>query len=418
MSEPARSSYPQLLRAPGAASAFAAATLVRLSYATISLALLLLVQSATGSFAAAGAALSGFGVPVLAKPFVARLVDRHGRQRVLIPSGLGYGLVLTAIAVCGATGVSAAGAYVALSVGAGLLSPPVGPVMRQIWSAVTSSSADRQRAYSLDTVSEEVMFAAGPLIVAVLVTASGPAAAVAVTAVVGSIGSVALATRPVPPCAHHTGGVQPRPWGGPLAYAGFRGVAAATLAVGLAMTLLEVAVTGRATQSGAPATAGVLLTVMSVTSAAGGLVWGRLRHRRSLAVQLAGLLVVLAAGSIAAGLLPSLLATGVVLALAGLATSPVLVVSYLLADELVPVTAHLEASTWLTTAHNVGGAAGAAAAGVLIERYSAPSAFVVGGVIFAVTAAALSVVRRQRVPEVPLGSRSREPVVSEISRGR
>ena len=407
MSDPARSSYAQLLRAPGAASAFAAATLARLSYATISLALLLLVQSATGSFAAAGAALGAFGVPVLAKPFIARLVDRYGRKRVLIPSGLAYGLVLMVIALCGASGVSASGAYVALSVVAGLLSPPVGPVMRQIWSDVTSSSADRQRAYSLDTVSEEVMFAVGPLVVAGLVTASGPVAAMAFTAAVGLVGSVALATRPTPPLADPAVVDQPRRWGGPLAFAGFRRVAVATLVVGAAMTLLEVAATGRATESGAPATAGVLLTVMSVASAAGGLVWGRLRHRRSLAVQLAGLLGILAAGSIAAGLLPSLLAIGGVLAFAGLATSPVFVVTYLLADELVPASAHVEASTWLTTAHNLGGAAGAAAAGVLIERYTAPAAFIVGGVIFAGTAAALSVARRQMTPGVPRGARSR-----------
>ena len=212
MSEPARSSYAQLLRAPGAASAFAAATLARLSYATISLALLLLVQAATGSFGAAGAALGAFGVPVLVKPFIARLIDRYGRRRVLIPSGLGYGLVLLALAACGAAGVTATGAYVSLSASAGLLSPPVGPVMRQIWASVASTNQDRQRAYSLDTVSEEVMFAVGPLIVAGLVAVSGPVAAMTTTAAVGLLGSVALATRPTPPLTDVPDTTRARSW--------------------------------------------------------------------------------------------------------------------------------------------------------------------------------------------------------------
>lgn len=404
----ARSSYARLLRAPGATPAFAAATLTRLSYATVSLALLLLVHAATGSFTAAGAALGAFGLPVLTKPFIARLVDLHGRTRVLIPSGLGYGLVLLAIAACGAGGVTTVGAYVTLSASAGLLSPPVGPVMRQIWAAVASTSQDRQRAYSLDAVSEEVMFAVGPLVVAGVVALSGPAAAMTATAAVGLLGSVALATRPVPPRAGSPDTSRARRWWGPLGLASFRQVAAAMLVVGVAMTLLEVAVTGRATEAGSATTAGLLLTVMSVASAAGGLLWGRLRHRHDPAVQLAGLLVTLAAGSVAAGLLPSLPAAAVPLALAGLATSPVFVVTYLLADDLVPAAAHVEASTWLTTTHNVGGSVGAAAAGVLVDRYGAPSAFVAGGVLLAVTATTLLVKRPQAAPAAP-GRRLRRP---------
>lgn len=173
------------------------------------------------------------------------------------------------------------------------------------------------------------------------------------------------------------------------------------LVVGVAMTLLEVAVTGRATEVGSATTAGLLLTVMSVASAAGGLLWGRLRHRHDPAVQLAGLLVTLAAGSVAAGLLPSLLAAAVPLALAGLATSPVFVVTYLLADDLVPAAAHVEASTWLTTTHNVGGSVGAAAAGVLVDRHGAPSAFVAGGVLLTITATTLFLKRPQAAPADP-----------------
>lgn len=395
MSNPARSSYAQLLRAPGAAAAFAAATLARLSYATISLALLLVVQESTGSFAAAGAALGAFGLPVVASPFIARLIDRYGRARILIPSGAGYGMTLLTVAVCGMTGVTTISVYVALSATAGLLAPPVGPVMRQIWAGIAGTSQDRQRAYSLDTVSEEVLFAIGPLTVAGVVAISGPATAMVGTACVGLLGSVALATRPVSACGSPPDVSNLGRWWGPLSSPGFRWLAAVMLIVGLGMTPLEVAVVARSTEVGTPAAAGLVLTAMSVASAAGGLLWGHLRHRRSPAIQLAGLLVVLAAGSLAAGLLPSLPTVAVILTLAGLATSPIFVVAYLLADELVPSAAQIEASTWLSTTHNLGGAAGAAAAGLLIDHSTAQSAFVAGGLILAVTAAVLVAARRR-----------------------
>lgn len=199
----------------------------------------------------------------------------------------------------------------------------------------------------------------------------------------------------MPPCDDSTDASGVGRWWGPLSSRGFRWLAVVMLVVGLGMTPLEVAVVARSTEVGTPAVAGLVLTAMSVASAAGGLIWGHLRHRRPPAIQLAGLLIVLAAGSVAAGLLPSLPAIAVILTIAGLATSPVFVVTYLLADELVPPAAHVEASTWLTTTHNLGGAAGAAAAGLLIDHTAASSAFISGGVILAITAAVLVATRRR-----------------------
>ena len=65
---------------------FAAALVGRLSYGMVSLAVMLAVSRATGSFAAAGVVVALFGAAsVFLSPLRAALVDRHGPRRALIP---------------------------------------------------------------------------------------------------------------------------------------------------------------------------------------------------------------------------------------------------------------------------------------------------------------------------------------------
>jgi predicted MFS family arabinose efflux permease len=73
------------------------------------------------------------------------------------------------------------------------------------------------------------------------------------------------------------------------------------------------------------------------------------------------------------------------MAVMGLAIAPLFVVSYLAADELAPEHQQTEASTWVNTANNIGSAAGASVAGLLIDRASISVGFAAGGVILGLT---------------------------------
>ncbi|MFT2690666.1 hypothetical protein [Clavibacter zhangzhiyongii] len=95
---PARTGYLAVLALPGALRTFLPALLGRLSFAMVTLGLLLLVQSATGSFAAAGLASGAFGLAnVLASPARARLVDARGQRPVLVALALGHAPGLVAL---------------------------------------------------------------------------------------------------------------------------------------------------------------------------------------------------------------------------------------------------------------------------------------------------------------------------------
>ena len=69
-----------------------------------------------------------------------------------------------------------------LAAAAGACAPPLGVVMRALWSALTSDPDVLQTAYSLDGVAEELLYVTGPVIAGVITVTAIPAAGLLVTA--------------------------------------------------------------------------------------------------------------------------------------------------------------------------------------------------------------------------------------------
>ncbi|WP_372506531.1 MFS transporter [Actinomadura madurae] len=201
------SSYAAVLRTPHASRTFALAFLGRLSYGTVFLSLTLALTASTGSYAQAGAllALEGLTVSVLS-PVRAALIDRHGPRRALPPMTAAYALVLTAFAALTWRPGAPLALLAVLAVAAGVTAPPVGVVMRTLWSGLLPAGPLLRRAYSLDTVSEELVFVAGPLLAGLLAAAAAPSLGILVSAVLiaaGTAGHGHLTGRG--PAAGHSG---------------------------------------------------------------------------------------------------------------------------------------------------------------------------------------------------------------------
>ncbi|HEX5406124.1 MAG TPA: MFS transporter [Pseudonocardiaceae bacterium] len=113
----------------------------------------------------------------------------------------------------------------------------------------------------------------------------------------------------------------------------------------------------------------------------GGPLWGRRRHTRTWSAQLAGLTAWLPIGVAVAAAAANLIALGVVLAVTGVAVAPLFVVSYVVADEPAPAHQRTEAGTWVNTANNLGSAAGASVAVVLVDHVSIASGFGAGALL-------------------------------------
>ncbi len=173
--------YGRLLRLPAARRAVVASSVCRLSYGTLVLAMLLVVEQASRSFAVAGAATAVFSLCTLSAPVKARFLgDRHRRGRVGLLSAAYVGSLL-GLGLLASRDARGAIPLVAVSATAGLSVPPVGAMMRARWAWITAPT-DRQRAFALDVALEDGLFLAGPLLTGGLVALDGPGLAMWVTA--------------------------------------------------------------------------------------------------------------------------------------------------------------------------------------------------------------------------------------------
>ncbi|MHA6763270.1 MFS transporter [Streptacidiphilus sp. PAMC 29251] len=367
MSRPVRgsASYRAVLALPHARGLFAAAMLARLSYGLLGLPLLLTLRQGSGSYAVAGTAAGLFGLfSALLGPMRARLVER--RPRTLMLFACGYAGLLAVIAAAGWTGV-APWLAITLAGVTGLFPPPVGPLMRALWGLLAADPGQRQRALSLDTVSESAVFAVGPALGGTLITVGSAPLALTACAALVLVGFSALAAalrrapgrlRPAPAAA------DPRRSRSLLRGPGFAGMLLVVLGSGCALAVAEIT---SAARWGAGTTGG-LLALCSVGGVVGGLVYGRRSWRSSPGRRLA---LLGAAGAFCyalPALLPAVPVAAVALLGIGVSGDMLLITAYLQVDALVPEGSRVEAGAWVNTGYNLGVALGSALAGALLDR--------------------------------------------------
>ncbi|MGX1701116.1 MFS transporter [Microbacterium sp. NPDC055357] len=362
-----RPSYRVVLRSPGIRPAFIPSIIGRLSLATSGLALIFLLEEATGSFAIAGVITAALGLAnVIATPWRSRLIDRFGQRRILSVLGGVHAVSLIALALLPTAPLAV---LLIVCVIAGASSPPFGATMRVVWSTALPAGPLRTRGFSLDAVAEEVTFAVGPLVAAALVAVSGPLAALILSAACVSVGSglfVLSGLSRAQRGSRHTDRTAPAAIT-PLRTRGFVPVIFVMTAPGLILGAIELAAPALAVEAAAPALAGVLLAVFAGSSALGGLLFGSRRLPGSLATQLLILVGALIAFASATGVVGGVAAGLIGFALAGLCLAPILIVGYLAADDLADARVKTEASSWINTAINFGAAIGALIYGVITD---------------------------------------------------
>jgi MFS family permease len=382
-----------VLSVQGSPRLLASALLGRLPQGMASLAILLLARGATHSYAAAGGAVGAYTFASAAlAPLQGRLVDRFGRARVLAPAALAQAAVLVSLALAGSAGAGAA-VLIPLAALGGAMMPPIAPTVRALLREVMRDPVVRERAYALESVTQELIWIVGPLVVALIITVVSPAAALVVVAI-GVGGTLLFVRSPLarvraqrPPRHERTAALanpQLRALLGPIALTGF----------GLGTT--EVGLPSLALHAGARADTGVLLALWSVGSVLGGLWYGSRTWRSPLAARYRTLLVVavvltaplIAARSVASGAALSLLS--------GLTIAPVFACQYALVGRAVTAGNETEAFTWVTSALVGGLAAGSAAGGVAISAGGVGAPFALS-CLASLSAAVLAVSMRTRV---------------------
>jgi predicted MFS family arabinose efflux permease len=346
---------------------FATSILARLPLAMLSIGLLVHAQHLTGSFAAAGVVTGVYAIALgVGGPLLGRLVDRRGQTSVLLASAAVDAALLVVIAVQ-PVGASPA-VLLVLAAGIGLAEPPVGACLRTQLPALLSDPSAVRAAYALEASVLELTYIFGPPLALCIGALWSTGAALAAGGVVLALATAAFAAqpasrswRPVP--------APGRPHGGSLRAPAMRTLVIVLVAVGVLLGAGEVAVVAAAKMLDSTTAAAPLLALWGVGSFAGGLLAARLGGGARTAAGLALVLGALTAGHLA--LIPAagnVVALGGVLLLAGATISPTEATIYAMVDDAAPAATMTEAFAWLATAMAVGGAVGAASAGLLVAR--------------------------------------------------
>ncbi|MFE7129892.1 MFS transporter [Streptomyces sp. NPDC057638] len=417
-------SYAAVLRTPHACRTFGAALLGRLSYGMVSLSLVLATKEATDSYAIAGTVMALFALTsVVLSPARAGLVDRYGPRQALLPMASAYALALTALAFATSRPDVSGAVLGFLAAVAGACTPPLGPVMRTLWSDLLPDRRLLQRAYSLDAVAEELLFVAGPLMVGLLVSVAAAPVGLGVSAALVLTGSLALISSPAvtgwthrrkapsepsPPTGSVPGAARRRL---PLSTPGLRQAIVVSAAVGICLGAFELLVVAFADDLGDPGAVAWVLAALCGGSAIGGLLYGALPWRASPRTRLAFLAAAMGLALATAGLSPHPYALVVGAALGGLFIAPAITTAYLIADECAGPAARTRAGAWVNTAFNAGSAGATAATGLLVGRLPLSLCFALAAAPAVLSAA--TALHRSRRP-IPHESAPRGPGTCEV----
>ncbi|MFF8402112.1 MFS transporter [Streptomyces sp. NPDC015684] len=371
-----RPSYAAVLRVPHARRTFVSALTARLSYGTVSLAVLLAVTRATDSYAVSGVVMSLFGATsVFLMPVRASLIDRHGPRRALLPMSVLYGTLLCVLAALTWRPAVPPAALAVAAALAGACAPPLGPTMRALWAELLPDRDLLRRAYSLDGVAEELLYVSGPVLIGALTAFAHPASGILLSAFLIVAGTCAFVMSPVMP--------GPRPASRAQRRGGVRGLGtpvAVALGVGLALSGVDLlAMAFASAHAYDPGTVPWVLGALSAGSAVGGLVNGAVPWRAAARERLLLFALALGLTVAAAGLAPNLWTLTVAMAVAGAFLAPALTTAYLLADETVPADARTRAGAWVNMGVNAGSSGGALVAGLLIGRLPLWACFALAG---------------------------------------
>jgi predicted MFS family arabinose efflux permease len=278
-----------------------------------------------------------------------------------------------------------------------LATPPLDACVRSLLPAIAPDPRRLPALFALESTVLEVTYVAGPPLALGLGSVWSSGGALIVCGLVIFGGTLVFAAQPASR-RWRPEPVSSRRRGGALRSPAIRILVVISLGTGTVFGATEVGITAAAHALGASTAAGPLLALWGAGSLIGGLVATRLggaaRDARGLIPLVVALAVTHGALILTTG---SVVATAVVITLAGATIAPPESSIYAMIDAAAPAGTRTEAYSWLGTASLVGASLGMAIAGALVQTGGPLKAFALVGVAGGLAALA-AVIGADRLP--------------------
>lgn len=385
--------YREILTLPGALKFSLAGLVARMPIAVLSLGIVLFIQGVSGSYGMAGIVAAVFMVvQALAGPGIARMVDRLGQSRVMVPIVIVH-LVALALLIVSVYQDWWVGLLLAFAGVGGATVGSVGSLVRSRWSNTVDSPNQLQTAFSWESVADELLFVSGPVVATVLATAVWAPAGIILSMISTAVGSTLLysqkATEPPPieRSSEAKGHVVSNP--------GIFAIIIVNVFLGVNFGAIDVIAVAFAEEQGVKSLAGVLLSALAFGSLLCGALYGAKtwtapsHHRFGIAVSLLAVTVGLML------LAQDMWSFGVLLFFVGSTIAPSLIGANSVVEQLAPPRRLTEAFAWLGTSLAFGVAFGSAIAGNIIDTHNAKAAMLLpAGCVVLGAILALSLLKR------------------------
>jgi MFS family permease len=392
--------YRRVLAVPGALVFSMSGLVARMPISMVSLGIVLLVSTHTGSYSLAGTVAGAYLIAnALCAIPQARLIDRLGQSRVLPTSAGMFAVGLLAMMAAVEMDLPAPWPHLGAAL-AGAAMPQIGSSVRARWAHLITDKSALHTAFAFESVVDESVFILGPALVTLLATAVHPLAGLSSAVGATAVGTAVLVSQSRTEPSAHGGprrgqGRGHMPWGelAPLITCAFM--------MGGLLGGAEVSTVAVADELGAKAMSGLLLAIWAAGSLISGLVTGAVRPKASNASRVRWGMGALGVSMLPLPFVDGFLALGAILFLAGFAISPTLIASFAWIEETVPPDRITEGITSFTTGLGAGLAPGAALVGLVVDASGASQSYWVPAVAGLVGAAVASAAARVGPPEAP-----------------
>lgn len=373
----------------------------RVSGAAFPVALLVAVADVRGLAAAASVQAVRVAASTFSTPLRARLIDRFGRSRVVLPQTLVAGTTLAVfVAIAEDAQLPLATVYCACVLAA-VAPAAVDSVIRSAWGEIGAAERQVKLLHSVDSLLEEAGFLLGPVLASVLLLVVSPRQGLWVVAGTSVCGNLLVfgsrhfrsALLRVPVARPRTAREQaPATWRsrlrtvvGPIADPALRQIVLPLVLMGASLGWLGLLVPQVAEAAGGGLDrTGYLMGAISLGGVIGGFGYAAVTWRASLSARQATLLIAFAGPlMVAAVVWPSPWVLGAVLAVSGLAVTPIYINSYLMIDEGLSAQVRHEANTWVPVGNNVGYSLGITAASLFAATASGIKTLALGQSVLA-----------------------------------